>query len=350
MLYLVHNLCSMKPRVLVTRRVPQAGLSLLDAFDVEVHDATTPMPREQLLRSVHDKSAILSMLTDRIDAEVMDAAPNLRIIGNMAVGVDNIEVAEATRRGIAVVNTPDVLTDATADLAFALLLAVARRVAEGDRIMRARQYMGWDATFMLGHAVADRTLAIIGMGRIGRAVAERASGFRMPVLYLQRPVSAPLASPPGARWEAVESLDELLSRADFLSLNAPLTPQTHHMIGAAQLRRMKPTACLVNTARGGLIDETALVTALREGWIAGAALDVFEHEPNIRADLLACENCLVTPHIGSATIQTRNEMARLAANGIRLWLLEQPVSNLVNRELAVAAVDGASQTPGSRAI
>lgn len=321
----------MRPRVLVTRRIPEAGLALLrEAVEVELHDSSAAIPRDVLLAAVRGKDGILALLTDRMDAEVFDAAPGLKVVANMAVGYDNVDLEEAARRGVRVTNTPDVLTDATADLAFALLLAVSRRLMEGHDMMRASAFPGWDPLMLLGHAVAGRTLGIVGMGRIGRAVAERATGFRMDVLYLRR--GTPPQGLGSERWHPVDTLDELLAFSDFVTLHAPLTPQTRHLIGAARLARMKPTAYLVNTSRGPLVDEAALAAALRDHVIAGAALDVFEREPEVHPDLLTCGNCLMMPHIGSATVEARDAMATTAALNLLAVLRGEIPPNPVSRK------------------
>lgn len=259
--------------------------------------------------------ALLCLLTDRIDAGFLAANPGLRIVANMAVGTDNIDLAAATRLGIAVSNTPDVLTDATADLAFALLLAAARRLAWADRYVRAGGFVGWNPELGIGLDVTGRTLGIVGAGRIGRAVAERARGFRMEVLLHSRSSGPPLA--------------ELLERSDFVSLHVPLTQQTRHLIGAAELARMKRTAVLVNTARGPIVDEAELVDALREGRIAAAGLDVFEREPALAPGLRDLPQVVLAPHVGSATVATRARMAEVAARNVVAALLGEPIPNRV---------------------
>lgn len=259
--------------------------------------------------------ALLCLLTDRIDAAFLAAAPGLRIVANMAVGTDNVDLAAAARLGIAVSNTPDVLTDATADLAFALLLAAARRLAWADRYVRAGGFVGWNPELGIGLDVTGRTLGIVGAGRIGRAVAERARGFRMEVLLHSRSSGPPLA--------------ELLERSDFVSLHVPLTEETRHLIGAPELRRMKRTAVLVNTARGPIVDEAALVDALREGRIAAAGLDVFEREPALAPGLRDLPQVVLAPHVGSATVATRVRMAEVAARNVVAALRGEPIPNRV---------------------
>jgi len=259
--------------------------------------------------------ALLCLLTDRIDARFLERARHLRIVANMAVGTDNIDLTAAARLGIPVSNTPDVLTDATADLAFALLLAAARRLAWADRYVRGGGFVGWNPELGIGLDVTGRTLGIVGAGRIGRAVAERASGFRMEVLFHSRSGGLPLG--------------ELLERSDFVSLHVPLDGETRHLIGAPELARMKRSAVLVNTARGPIVDEAALVHALRTGVIAAAGLDVFEHEPALAPGLRDLPNVVLAPHVGSATVATRARMAELAARNIVAALRGEPIPNRV---------------------
>jgi glyoxylate reductase len=311
--------------VYVTRPLPQPGPApLLDAgIAVEQHLEDSSPSREELLAGVEDRAGILSLLTERIDAEVMDAAgPSLRIIANLAVGFDNIDVAAATDRGIIVTNTPDVLTEATADLAWALLLAASRRIAEGDAMIRRGDWTGWSPTQMLGLSVHGRTLGVLGLGKIGVAVARRASGFGMRVIYHNRTRNYRGEGVTGARY--VE-MDELLATSDILSLHAPLNASSRHLIDAAALARMKPSAVIVNTARGSLIDEPALVDALRDGTIAAAGLDVFEQEPTLSPGLAELPNVVLEPHIGSATDDAREAMVRLCcANIVAVLQGERP--------------------------
>lgn len=306
-------------RVLVTRRIPQAGFDRLRAAGLEWvgGEQEEPPARQSLLR---DAEAILSLLTERIDAQVMDAAPSLRVVANMAVGFDNIDVAEATRRGILVCNTPGVLTETTADFTWALLLAAARRVVEGDRLTRTGGFHAWGPLMLLGQDLWGSTLGIVGYGRIGQAVARRAAGFGMEVLHASP--SSPTAMP----------LDDLLARSDFVSLHCRLDASTRHLIGAPQLRRMKPSAILVNTARGPVVDEAALVMALREGWIAGAGLDVYEREPELESGLAELPNVVLAPHIASASHRTRDLMATMAADCIVAVLRGERPPHLVNPE------------------
>lgn len=264
---------------------------------------------------VEDCDALLCLLTDRIDDALLARGKRLRIVANMAVGTDNVDLAAARARGIAVSNTPDVLTDATADLAFALLLAAARRLAWGDRYVRGGGFTGWQPELGLGQDVTGRTLGIVGPGRIGRAVAERARGFRMAVLESGRGRGMPL--------------DELLASSDFVSLHAPLTAETRHLIGERELGLMRPHAILVNTARGALVDEAALVRALRDGRLAGAGLDVFEREPALAAGLAELPQVVLAPHVGSATFATRNRMAEIAARNVVAALAGRSIPNRV---------------------
>jgi glyoxylate reductase len=273
--------------------------------------------------------ALVCLLTHRIDAALLERAPRLRVVANFAVGFDNVDVAAATRLGVAVANTPDVLTEATADLTFALLLAAARRLGEGERLVRAGAWTGWEPGQLLGADVWGRTLGIVGLGRIGAAVARRGRGFAMPVLYSgSRP--HPAGDELGARHVA---LDELLARADFVSVHCPLSAATHHLIDAAALARMKPTAILVNTARGPIVDEAALGAALAAGTIAGAGLDVFEREPAIDPGLIASDRVVLAPHLGSATTTARRRMGELCASAVRAVLAGERPENLVNPEV-----------------
>lgn len=270
------------------------------------------MPRQELLELVAGADAVLTLLQDRVDEELLEAAgPQLRCLANVAVGYDNVDVEAATRRGIVVTNTPGVLDDATADLTLALILAVTRRVAEGDRLIRAGRPWTWGMHFMLGSDLRGKRLGIVGLGGIGQRVAERARAFGMEIAYHSR---HPAPGEVVAELEAERMpLEQLLPSADVLSLHCPLTPETHHLIGAAELAAMKPSAVLVNAARGLVVDERALAEALAAGQIAAAGLDVYEHEPRVEPALLELDNVVLTPHLGSATIESRTAMAELAA-------------------------------------
>ena len=306
---------STEATVFVTRRIPEAGLGRVrEACRVRLWEGELPPPKEVILQEVADCDGLLCLLTDPIDAEVIAAGKRLRVISQFAVGVDNIDLEAATARGIPVGHTPGVLTEATADMAFALLMAAARRIPEGIEYVRAGRWRTWEPMGLLGADVWGATLGIVGLGRIGTAVARRARGFGMRVLYYDRAPRPELEAELGVEYAPLE---ELLAQADFVSLHCPLTPQTRHLIDGAALRRMKPTAVLTNTARGPVVDTDALLTALREGWIRAAALDVTDPEP-LPPDhpLLALSNCIVLPHIASATISARDRMAEMAAENL----------------------------------
>ena len=323
----------MKPIVYVTRTIPEVGLALLKQYcEVIYRDEISPPSREEILRNVENVDAIYCTLNEKMDKEVLDASPRLKVIGTMSVGVDHIDVEYATSRGIYIVYTPGVLTETTADLAFALILATARRVVEGDRMIReGRWKLAWAPTMMLGYDVHDKKLGIIGLGRIGAAVAKRAKGFNMKTYYYDIIRRRELENELGVEYM---ELPQLLKESDFISIHVPLTPETKHLIGEKELRMMKPTAILINTSRGPVVDEKALVKALKEGWIAGAGLDVFELEP-LPADspLINLPNVVLTPHIGSASYDTRNKMAEYAAEGIIKVLKGEEPENLYNREV-----------------
>ena len=307
-----------KPAVLITGKLPSSVVRRVEeTCDVEVFRGDGPMPHAELVACVAGKQALLSLITDRVDAEVIDAGRDLRIIANVAVGYNNVDVAAARARGIIVSNTPDVLTDATADMTWALILAVTRRVAEGDRLIRAGGWNRWSMDFMLGTELRGRQLGVVGFGRIGQAVADRGRAFGMRIACASRsPVSVP----------DVESmpLDRLLATSDVVTLHVPLGSETKHLIGQPQLARMKSGAYLVNTSRGPVVDETALAWALSQGLIGGAALDVFEDEPRVHAQLLPLPNVVLTPHLGSATVDTRTAMADLAASNALAVLAGRP--------------------------
>jgi glyoxylate reductase len=319
-----------RPRVFVTRRLPGDALDrLAREAEVDLWPGDEPPPYDVLAGRAARADALICLLTDRIDAALIDAAHALRAISNVAVGYDNIDVAAATRRGIRVGNTPGVLAETTADLAFALILATARRVVEGDRFVRDGHWRTWDPNLLLGYDVHGATLGIVGFGKIGRAVARRAGGFGMRILCTGR---APIDDP-AVPVEPV-GLDDLLRSADFVSLHVPLSPSTARMIGERELRLMKPTAVLINTARGGVIDQPALVRALNEGWIAGAGLDVAEVEPIPPGDeLLRAPNTVLLPHIGSASHATRERMAAMAVDNTLAALRNEPLPHCVNPEV-----------------
>ncbi|GAA1954972.1 D-glycerate dehydrogenase [Amycolatopsis minnesotensis] len=312
------------PIIAVTRRVPEAALEVLrTAGAVSLSEADRPLTPDELREQAAGATAIVSMLHDRIDGAVADAAgPSLRVVANVAVGYDNIDVAALAERGVTVTNTPGVLTEATADLTFALLLAVTRRIGEGERLLRAKRPWSFHLGFMLGAGLQGRTLGIVGLGQIGQAVARRAKAFGMEIVYSGRSkaddrVEAEL----GARRAG---FDELLAISDVVSLHCPLTPETRHLIDADALRAMKPSAYLVNTTRGPVVHEAALAEALAHKQIAGAALDVFEHEPEVEPGLLDLDTVVLAPHLGSATVETRTEMAVLAAENVAAVLRGDP--------------------------
>jgi glyoxylate reductase len=310
--------CCAAVRVFVTRRLPGDALDRLAAgHDVEVWPERLPPPRDELLRRAPELEGLLALLTDRVDSEVLDAAPRLRAISNYAVGVDNVDVEAAGARGIPVGNTPDVLTDSTADLAVALMLGIGRRLAEGDAYVRRGEWSTWETQLLLGHDLHGATVGIVGFGRIGQAVARRVEGFDCEVLHTSRSGGV--------------ALEELLERSDFVSIHAPLTPETRGLIDAEALARMKPTAYLVNTARGPVVDSGALVEALKGEQIAGAALDVTDPEP-LPADhpLLEAPNLLVLPHLGSATHATRERMADMAVDNLLAGLRGERMPHQVN--------------------
>ncbi len=301
------------PRVFATRRFPdRVRVELERSFDLDLHDSEWPAEREELLRRVAGKDGLMLMLTDRVDDELLEATgPQLRVVANYAVGIDNIDLEACRRRGVVVSNTPDVLTEATAELTVALILALLRRVAEGDRLIRRGERWIWAPNLMLGRGLASLALGLVGYGRIAHAVERLARAHGMEVVHTSRSSGRPL--------------DELLATADVVSLHLPLSEETRHLIDEAALARMKPTAVLVNTSRGPIVDEEALVAALTEGTIAGAALDVFEHEPEVHAGLLGLENVVLVPHLGSATHETREAMGMLCVEALRAVLLEDRV-------------------------
>ena len=312
----------MPEKVLVTREIPEAGLRILEPFDVTVMHERPP-ERGELLDAVRGASGVLSTATETMDGEAMDAAgEGLRVIANMAVGYDNVDVAAATERGVVVTNTPGVLDETTADVAFMLLLAAARRLGEGERLLRAGSWEWWGPKQLMGRDVWGKQLGIVGFGRIGQSVARRARGFGMQILYHNRSRKEEAEQELGARYL---ELDELLETADFVSIHTPLTDETSHLIGAEELAKMKPEAVLVNTSRGPVVDEAALADALAEGRIFAAGLDVYEEEPTVHPKLLELENVVLAPHIGSASVETRDRMAVLAAENLAAVLRgEQP--------------------------
>ena len=301
--------------VYVTRKIPDAGMDLLEArgFEVELNPEDRILEPGELLEKVRGRDAVLCLLNDTVDAEVVEAAAGCKVFSNYAVGYNNIDIEACRARGIVVTNTPGVLTDATADHAWALLFAAARRVVESDACLRAGRWTGWGPLQFLGADVTGATLGIVGAGRIGTAFGLRSAGFGMKVLYTARQENEALNSSVGARRV---DLDTVLAESDFLSLHVPLTESTRHLIGAAELTKMKSTAILVNTSRGPVVDEKALAAALREGKIGGAGLDVYENEPAVEPELLVLPNTVLSPHTGSATTTARSRMAEIAAGNL----------------------------------
>lgn len=319
----------MSQQVVLTRRMPAAAAEVLAkaGLTVDVIETDEPAPRDEILKRACGCAGLITMLSDRIDAGFLDAVgPALRVVANYAVGFDNIDLEACKRCGIRVTNTPGVLTEATADLAWSLILAAARNVAEGDRVMRTGQWSGWAPTQLLGLELNGATLGILGAGRVGTAVARRSLGFRMRVIYTDKRRNEELERELGA--ERVE-LDRLVAESDVLSLHLPMSPEVRHLIGAPQFETMKPTAILVNTARGPIVDEAALVEALRTGEIAAAGLDVYENEPQLAPGLAELPNVVLLPHLGSATTSTRSRMAAMAAENVVAVLAGREPPNAV---------------------
>jgi len=321
------------PSVYICRGLPQPVYDRLSEAGIEydVYPKDEMIPKETLLKEVKGKDALLPILTDSIDKEVMQAGDSLKIIANYAVGYNNVDVEEATKRGIAVTNTPGVLTDASADMAWALIFSTARRVVESDQYLRAGKFDGWGPMHFLGQEITGATLGIVGAGRIGQAVAKRAQAFGMKILYTSRKAKPDFESSITPKPEYVE-LDELLKRSDIVSVNVALTPDTTHLIGERELGLMQPHAILINTARGAVLDENALVEALKAKKIWGAGLDVFEEEPKVHPELPRMDNVVLCPHIASATIQTRTKMGLIAAENIITFFEGQQPPNIVNPE------------------
>ena len=320
------------PRIFATHKLFDAPRQLLAAhFEVDYWEHSERPPRDEVLRRVADKDALICLLTEKVNDDLLAVAPKLRIVANVAVGFDNIDLSACTRRKIVATNTPGVLDETTADFAWTLLMAVARRLIEGDRLSRSGQWSGWNLDQLCGADVHGKTLGFLGFGRIGRAVARRSRGFGMKVIYNDA-VRAPIEV---ERELAAEFLDrdQVLARADFLSLHVPLLPETRHLISRAELAKMKPTAFLINTSRGPVMDEAALVEALDTRRIAGAALDVYEHEPAIHPGLIQRENVILAPHIASASVETRTKMAAMAAENVIALFHGRRPPNALNPEV-----------------
>ena len=322
----------MKPKVLVTREVFDETLAYLAQHcEVEANQADVPFDPETLAQRLQHHDGVICALTDRVDAQLLARCAQLKVVSNIAVGYNNIDLAACSARGVMATNTPGVLDDSTADLAWTLMLAAARRLTEAEAYIRAGKWHGWHLKQLLGVDVHHATLGIIGMGRIGQAIAKRAAGFEMQVIYHNR---TRLAAPIEERLRAsYRTKDELLAQSDFVILQVPYSPQTHHLIGAAELSRMKPTAILINSTRGGVVDDAALIQALKRGTIRAAGLDVFEGEPKLNPGFLELGNVVLAPHIGSSTEATRRAMAMTAARNAVAALSGDTPPNLLNPEV-----------------
>jgi len=321
-----------KPRVMISRALPEEVIARARSrADVDLHAGDKPLSKTELIARVKDREGLVCLITDTIDSSVFESCPRLKVVSNVAVGFNNIDVAAATKRGVVVTNTPDVLTETTADFAWTLLMATARRLVEADRYVRDGKFTQWEYMVLLGGDVHDKTLGIIGFGRIGRAMARRALGFNMRVLY-QDAVAADPATERELRATRTDTAT-LLRDSDFVSIHTPLLPDTRHLINAQSLRTMKKTAYLVNASRGPVVDEAALVQALKEGWIAGAGLDVFEEEPKVHPGLMGLSNVVLAPHIASASSDTRIKMAALAVDNCLAVLEGQTPPTPVNPEV-----------------
>jgi len=319
----------MKPKVLVTRKIfPEAIDFLKEHTQIEIGISNGKLTKEEIIEKIKDKEGLLPLLVDEIDSKIMDSAPSLKIIANCAVGYDNIDVSHATKKGILVTNTPGVLTDTTANLTWALILAVSRRIPQADIFTRQKKFRGWELDLFLGKEISEKRLGIIGMGRIGKTVALRAQAFNMETVYFD---PSRLTKDDEKRYMAsFLPLDELIATSDIITIHASLTPQTHHLISKEKIRLMKKDTILINVARGPIVDEQALATALKNKQIWGAGLDVYENEPEIHEKLIKLENIVLLPHIGSATIETRLKMAMMAARNLVQGLSGEKPDNLIN--------------------
>jgi len=322
-----------KPKIYVTRKLPERGLQIIRKhFDMEVWPEYAPPPKKTIIEKAKNVDALATLLSDKIDAEVFNAAPRLKIVSQLAVGFDNIDIPEATKRGIYVTNTPEVLTDTTADFAWALLMALARRVIEADKYVRTGQWkVGWHPDMMAGRDIYNATIGVVGAGRIGYAVAKRATGFSMKILFYDVVPRPEIEKDFGAK---KVDLDTLLRESDFVSIHVPLMKETQHLINEQKLKLMKKTAYLINNSRGPVVDEKALYKALKEGWIAGAGLDVFEQEPTpVDNPLLKLDNVAVAPHISSASIETRSKMGEMVAENLVAFFEGKKPPNLLNADV-----------------
>lgn len=318
-------------KIFVTRIIPAPGLELLRKYhDLEINSEDRVLSKQEIMQGLKGKDGLLCLLTDTIDEEIIESAPNLKMIANYAVGYNNIDVKTATKHKIPVSNTPDVLTDTTAEMAWALLFSVARRIVEADKFTRQGKFKGWAPMLMHGQDVTGKTLGVIGAGRIGEAFALKSKGFKMNVLYYDQIRNKQLEKEVSAK--KVE-LEKLFKESDFISVHVPLLQATHHLISEKQLKMMKKTAILINTSRGPIVDEQALVKALKNNWIFGAGLDVYEHEPEINKELLKLDNIILQPHSASATTETRTKMAIMAAENMIMGLKGEVPPNCVNPEI-----------------
>ncbi len=322
-----------RPKIFITKKLPKPALALLHKyFQVEIFGEERPIKKTELKKFIYDKIGVIPLLTDIIDKEIMKSALKLKIIANYAAGYNNIDISEATKRNIMVTNTPDVLTETTADLTFGILLTIARRICEAERFLRTRKFKGWAPMLLLGTDVHHKVLGIIGMGRIGKAVAQRALGFKMKIIYYDKIRLSPIEEIKSSL--TFKPLKFILKNADFVTIHTPLTRETHHLFSDKEFSLMKKTAFIINTARGPIIDEKALIKALKKQRIAGCALDVFENEPEISEELIKMDNVLLLPHIGSATLETRTSMAFMCAENLITALIKNRIPpNLVNPEV-----------------
>jgi len=318
-------------KIFVTRNIPETGIRILEEqHEVEINPHDRVLTKEEILKGVRGKDGLLCLLTDHIDKDIITAEPRLKMIANYAVGFNNIDIQTATIKGIPVSNTPDVLTDTTAEMAWALVFAVSRRLIEGDMFTRSGKFDGWAPMLLLGQDISRKTLGVIGAGRIGTAFALKSKGFEMNVLYVDEKRNRALENQLHAK---NVSLEQCLQESDVVSVHVPLNSKTHHLIGEKEIKMMKKTALLINTSRGSVVDEEALVHALQNKWIFGAGLDVYEHEPSIPIELLRLENVVLQPHTASATIETRTNMAIMAAENMIVGLNGDIPPNCVNPEV-----------------
>jgi lactate dehydrogenase-like 2-hydroxyacid dehydrogenase len=318
-------------KIFVTRKIPEPGLELLrKEHEIEVNPYNRVLSKDEIIKGLKGKDGLLCLLTDIIDKEVINSEPNLKMIASYAVGYNNIDVKAATKRNIPVSNTPGVLTDATAEMAWSLLFSTARHIVEGDKFTRSGKFKGWDPMLLLGQDITGKTLGIVGAGRIGTCFALKSKGFNMKILYVDSKTNEILENELGAK---KVGLDVLLKKSDYVSIHVPLLPSTHHLIGEKQLQLMKKTTILVNTSRGPIIDEKVLVNALKERWIFGAGLDVYENEPHVEKELLKLNNVVLQPHSASATVESRTKMAIMAAENMLTGLKGEMPPNCINTDI-----------------